>query len=300
MKIINLRRIFCHLVNDANFLSKTLEMGCNVKKDKKPKKSACNLMANMVSEYITLAPYEKQKYELLPIRVKSFLPANYVRFGIQNVMEKKMTPVNVSFLNSINMLLRPEIYNNSMEDHIKNLNLLEDFVATSIRRNLQVDKIKNTVKVKESNNLLIGDLIKGKISAPVIQRVINIFEINLLIFDLSKMEIYFYWAHGYKYPHINPFNDIYCMAYIQGNYEPIMPVDSRINEDQRRNLYKTIFDNLDEIKCNIPPTITTHGLIYLDTWDIIKPPTFVKIAKICRIHKPQLSPKAKPTKINNI
>ena len=281
MATINLHRIFCHLVGDDNFLTKTIETNSG-KTKKNNKNEPSILMANMVTEYVTLAPYEKQPYLQLPSSVKLFLTPDYYRLGIKNVMEKNLLPVNISFLNSINILLRPSIYLNSMDDHIKNLVLMENYIANSIRCNFQIDKLKNTRKVKEANKLIVVDMVQGKITAPVIQCVINIFEINLLIFDLTNSEIYFYWAHGHKYPQINMFNPLYCLAYVQGNYEPIMQLNSTTTEDQRRQLYIQFFSNLDNVKCTSNPEISIHTLIYLNSWNI-DPHTFNKIIKLCSV-----------------
>lgn len=287
MTAINLRGIFCHLVGNENFLSKIVENDNKQLNKKKEKKRGCNLMTNMVSEYHTLAPYDKQNYDFLPSIVKYFITPDYFRLGIKNVMEKNLMPVNISFINSLNILIRPDIYNNNINDHLKNLALLETFVTNSIRRNFQIDKTKNTSKIKENNKLLVKDFITGKISPLIIQCLVNIFEINLLIFDLTKMETYFYWAYGYKYPYINPFNNIHCMTYVQGNYEPLMLVNSTVSEKQRRKIYMQFFSKMDEIKFHVQPAFTLHTLIYLDTWNI-NPAIFIKIIKHCIVNKPNI------------
>jgi hypothetical protein len=135
MSAINLHVIFRHLAEDDNFLSTVIESEHVETYQKKNKKNGFNLMANMVTEYIPLSPYETQAYALFPAKIKSFLSPDYVRFGIKNVIEKNLNVVNISFLNSLNMLLRPDISQMNIDDHTRNFNLLETFVVHKIHRN---------------------------------------------------------------------------------------------------------------------------------------------------------------------
>lgn len=279
MAVINLHNILCHLTGDDNFLSTIIETNDKDFEQKKNKQKGFNLMANMVTEYIPLSPYELQNYAMFPHNVKSFLTPDYVRLGIKNVMEKNLNIVNISFLNSFNMLLRPDLYKANIDDHIRNLILLETFICHKIQRNYQIDKTKNTSKVKIANRELIKNLSEGKISHDLIQHIINIFEINLMVFDLTKMEINLYWAKGHKYPFFNPFKNIYCMSYVQGNYEPVMPPDHDISEEQRRKMYTKILINLPEIKCFPEISLALHTLEYINSWEI-DPEAFIKIVEI--------------------
>jgi hypothetical protein len=268
MTPINLHNIFCHLIGDDNFLSTIIETNTKEIEQKKNKKKGFNLMANMVPEYIPLSPYEVQHYAMFPHKVKSFLTPDYVRMGVKNTMEKNLTVINISFLNSLNMLIRPDMYKLNIDEHIKNLGLLENFLCHTIQRNYQIDKIKNTKKIQATNKELIKNLIDGKISHELIQCVVNIFEINLLVFDLTKMDVLLYWTKGYKYPYFNLFKNMYCMSYVQGNYEPIMMHDNTITEEQKRKIYIQILTNLTEIKCLPQINLALHSLVYIDTWNI--------------------------------
>lgn len=266
---INLRNIFCYLTNNENFLSQVIETEiedtAHVKQSQKKK---FNLMANMVIEYIPLAPYDKQDYAMLPTRIKNILSPNYVRWGIKNVVEKDMEIINISFLNSLNMLLRPELLKANIDEQTRNFYQLEAFICFMIKKNFQIDKTKNTQKVQAINREMINNLIEGKISHELIQTIVNIFEINLLVFDLTKMESHFYWAKGYKYPFLNPFRDIYCMTYIQGNYEPIMTENNTITEEEKNKIYLEILTNITDIKCMSELQLSTYTIIYLETWKI--------------------------------
>lgn len=278
MDNINLHNIFCHLTGDENFLSTVIITDNNDIEQKKNKQKGFNLMANMVTEYIPLSPYEIQKYSMFPHKVKSFLTPDYIRFGIKNVMERDLNLVNISFLNSLNMLIRPDIYKLNIDDHIRNLSLLENFICHKIRRNFQIDKIKNTKKVQAINKELIKNLLDGKISHELIQTIINIFEINLLVFDLTKMDIYFYWTKGHKYPYLNLFKNIYCMSYVQGNYEPIMMENKYLTDEQKQKMYTQILTNVNEIICMPQINLALHSMIYIASWDIDSE-SFVRIIK---------------------
>lgn len=276
---LNLHSIFRYLVSDENFLSTVIETDCKEIERKKYKKKGFNLMTNMVTEYIPLSPYETQDYSLFPHTVKTFLTPDYSRLGIKNIMERNLNVVNISFLNSLNVLLRPDIYKLNLDDHTKNLVLLETFLCHMILKNCQIDKIKNTRKVQASNKELIKNLSEGKFSHELIQTIINIFEINLLIFDLTKMDIYFYWTRGHKYPYINLFKNIYCMSYVQGNYEPVMPMNTSISEEQKRKMYIEILNNVSSIKCIPEISMASHTILYLSTWKI-DADSFLKISDL--------------------
>lgn len=265
MTQINLHNIFCHIIDDKEFLITKIES----KKEpetKKKKKPECNIMANMVTEYTPLAPYDVQTYSLFPSRAKFFLSPDYVRYGIKNVMDRNLNIINISFLSSLNIILRPDLQKANIEEQNRNFVLLEEFISHKIRRNYQIDKIKNTRKVQGVNKDLAKNLVEGKISHDLIQSIVNIFEINLLVFDLTKMETYFYWCKGYKYPYLNLFKNIYCMAHVQGNYEPIMP--RKISKNKLQKMYVKILTNLAEIKCNSEVKLHLPSLIVIEKWDI--------------------------------
>lgn len=268
MNDITLHSIFRHLTGDETFLSTIItENKTNQVEKKKVKKKGFDLMQNMVTEYVLLSPFETQDYLMLPQKIKMFLTPDYFRFGIKNIIEKDLNVRNISFLNSLNILLRPDIYKWSLEEHVKNSEFLKDFLCHRIQRNYQIDKTKNTRKVQTWNLQKIKDLTEGKISHELIQTIIDVFEINLLVFDLVKMEICLYWTKGTKYPFFNLFKNIYFMSYIQGNYEPIMSLNS-LQEEQKRKIYVTVLTNISEIKCYPDLKMSFCCLVYLNTWDM--------------------------------
>ncbi len=111
-------------------------------------------------------------------------------------------------------------------------------IEKKIRKSTKL-KILEKLKKKQIGNLK-KNLNQGIITHELINRIINIFEINLMVFDISKSQYYFYWSCGTKYPSLNLFQNIYCMSYIQGKYEPIMPIDSDITIEQQKKLYLKI------------------------------------------------------------
>lgn len=269
MTDINLHRIFCHLTGDENFLSKVIEVDKVDIKQKKLKKKGLNmLMIDMIQEYETLSPYQIQSYSCLPHKVKMYLTPEHNRLGIKNVIDKDMNIINISFLNSFNMLLRPELYNASIEEHIKNVGLLESFICDIIHHGYHIDKVKNTRKNQTLNKELVKKLREGVITHDLIQYIVDIFEVNLLVFDLTKMEICLYWTKGIKYPYFNPFKEIYCMSYVQCNYEPIMTKNGFITHDQKIKIYTQILTNNKEIKCMPEIILNTYSLSYINSWDI--------------------------------
>lgn len=279
--IMNLHNIFSYLISDENFLSTIIETDNNeFERNKKNKKKGFNLMNNVIIEYSQLSPYETQNYSQFSAKMKQLLTPDYYRLGIKNIMEKNLNVINISFLNSLNMLIRPDLYTTNIDSHIKNFSLLEEFIVHKIHRNFQIDKVKNTKKVQAANKVLIKNLLEGKISHELIQTVINIFEINLLVFDLTKNDSYFYWTCGHKYPYLNTFKNIYCMAYIQGNYEPIMPMNNIISVEQEQKMYTHILTNLSDFKCTPEIHVSLHSLLYIETWDI----DIVTLAKIINLY----------------
>lgn len=265
--MINLHTIFSYIVGDDTFLSKKIEIN-NTKGyiQEEKKKNKFNLMVNMITEYTILSPYQTQNYSLFPLKMKKLLLPSYKRIGIKNLLEKDLNVINISFLNSLNMVLRPEIHKMNIDDQQKNLNLLETFIYHKINRNYKIDKTKNTKKVQAANKMLINNLQEGKISNEIILAIINIFEINLIIFDLNKLEISTYLTQGTKYPYFNPFRDIYFLSYIQGNYEPIIS-EEYISEEEKQKIYlKILIDS--EIKHYPSLNLSINSLIYLSSWNI--------------------------------
>lgn len=275
MADITLHKIFQVLVNDNKFLTNTIVIENKKEEDEKNK---VNLISNIVTEYVPLVPYDVQEYTFFPTRIKKLLSQEYIRYGIKNITEKNLNIINISFLNSLNILLRPSTYKDNIDDQLKNVATLENFIVHKFQRNYNVDKTKNTKKVKLINEDLIKRLTEGKISHDIIQKIINIFEINLLILDFNRSEFQFYWTHGTKYPYLNLFKNIYCMSFIQGNYEPIFIVNNKNEEMEMRNIYIFILSKIKEIKTIEPVKLFVTSLDFINSWNLDNK-TYVKIFK---------------------
>lgn len=274
---ITLHNLFCHLINDDKFLSTVIETDNKDLEHKKNKKKGFQL-TNLVTEYSTLPPFEAQSCSMFPTNVKYYLQNGYIRYGIKNVMDKNLNILNISFLNSLNILLRPEICDLNLDEQIKNLIDLEEFVIHMIHRCYQIDKVKRTKKIKNINKEHIKNLSEGKFTHDLIQTIINIFEINLLVFDLITLETFFYWSNGNKYPFFNPFKDIYCMSYIHGNYEPIIAPNVLMMEEKQK-IYEKIIISSDNIKCIPKIHISSYAMIYINSWKINNK-SYIKICDI--------------------
>jgi hypothetical protein len=275
---INLHTIFRYLTNNDSFLLSVEEVDPEERISNK-KKHKVDLMTSIVTDHGTLSPYEIQEYSALHSKIKTFLNPKYSRLGIKNVTEKNLNIVNISFLNSLNLILRPELFRMNIDEQMKNVGLLENFVIHRISRNYQIDRIKNTSRAKAKNRDLITLFSQGKITSELIQYCVNIFEINLVIFDLTKTEILLYWSSGIKYPYFNLFRDIYFMTHINGNYEPLVPLDSVNESEDIHKLYTTILTRIDEIKTSSGIKLHIASLPYLESWNI--PHTkYLKILKM--------------------
>lgn len=265
---INLHSIFRYLVGDENFLSTVIEEKHPESKISK-KKNKSGTVSNMIQEYDLLAPYETQSFGHFPPLVKKFITPNFIRVGIKSDIERSSGITNISFIASLNILFRPQTWKAGIDEQTKSIVLLEEMVKHKIRRNFQIDKIKkNTKKIQQINGELVKLLVEGKMSDELIQRIVNIFEINLIIFDLVKMEPLFFWAKGEIYPFLNAFKDIYCMIVVNNTYEPIIPSSNILEIDKKRKIYRNILTNLDEIKSYSNVRIGLPSMMYIDTWDL--------------------------------
>lgn len=261
--MITLHKIFSELIDDPYFLTTIIN---NTENEIKQLHS-CNMMTNMVSDYVPLIQFDIQKYNIFSSEFKKILPSSYTRIGIKNFIEKNYVNINISFLNSINILLRPTIFKLPINDQIKNYELFESFIIHKISRNCKIDKIKNTKKIQNSNKEIIRNILGGRMTIDIIKSIIDIFEINLLVFDFTKNEIYFHWSSGYLYPHLNLFNKLYCVSHIQGIYEPLMSLDTIIPDTMLQYIYIKIL--VDPIIQHITPIkMSVPSLLILDDWNV--------------------------------
>ena len=271
---MNLHHIFQYLVDDPAFLTIT-EMASNQTEKK------FSTIVNIFSDNKRLDVGETQDFNKFPKILKSFLTKNHYRIGINHTMEKNMSTVNVSLITSLNMLVRPELARATgmswTQDRVPrdqehpelqhsdfSITPFETYLSHNIRSNCQIDKTKNTCKTKNSNKILADDMLIGNIYPEIIQRLVNILEINLVIFDLDRSVHTVYWSSGIKYPHINPFRRLYAICMVQNSYEPILIRDVV----DYKQLYGRIMGRHEEFQFYPDLKLGAQTLLYLNSWDI--------------------------------
>lgn len=273
---VNLHSILRYLVDDPKFLSTYIEnKDGDVEKEKE--KSAIKDVIK-VTEYVILAPGETSNFNKLPKKIRLFLEHNqYTRVGIRPIVHigdvgnqsdlSHINQHNVSFLASLNLILIPEIAKLEQNEQTKKVLLLEELICHRIERNYQIDKVKNTKKVQEKNKTLINLIRSGNINKQIIDYIVNIFEINLLIFDMNNLRnIEFYWNRGVKHEYLNLFRDVHCMIKIGNNYEPLV-LAKPLPEKIRKNIYCRILCLEDKIQTD-KISLNVMLLSYLNTWNL--------------------------------
>lgn len=289
---LTLHSIFRYLVGDDNFLLETIKINNNHDSDsdgsennnseKKVSNKKLNggfdIMSHIVTEYYQMPPFDTQSCTMFPNKIKEILQLSYMkksdiecfRIGIKNVIERNMTYINISFLNSFNFLLRPEISSMNLDDQIKNFSLLENFIKHKLQLNCGIDKINNTKKMKKINKERIQNIIDGKITHDIIQFIVNVFEVNLIVFDLVKQDVFFYWCKGVKFPYFNVFKKLYLMSYIQGNYEPIIvKIPENINDDHHSALiYSHVLTNTEDFIIQNEIKLNTITMSIINEWNL--------------------------------
>ena len=87
-----------------------------------------------------------------------------------------------------------------------------------------------------------------------------------------------YWTHGSKHANLNIFKNIHCMAYVQGNYEPILPINNSISKDHMHQMYIKILTD-QTIKSPKEINIGICALIALNTWNNVPDDAFITIVE---------------------
>jgi hypothetical protein len=240
---LNLHYILRTIVADDTFLLKNNEIVLEKTVNKPAKIPILNLISDVKSINLRLPAYQKQSYDLLPMFMQSILLPTYYRFGIYHSYEKKMDTIQMSFLNALNMCIRPELTTYDFATQVIAFENFETFITTHIQHNYHIDKTKNTKKVKAINANLVQELKSGMICDDILNYIVNILEINLVIFDLTTSSKSLYWTHSVSYPQFNYFRNIIFLIHTGGNYEPVLhPTNLTIEE--RMRIYGNIFNDL--------------------------------------------------------
>lgn len=250
---MDLHKIFQYLLEDDEFLTIT-----EITNNQSERKG--NTLIDIITDSKRLDPGAVENYDDFPKQIKKYLTSKYKRHGIMPVIERDNRIINVSFLMSLNLLLRPDLQENDIDS-------LESYISHSILANCQIDKIKNTCKVKAKNKDLEAIFSSGNLTDEVIMRIVNILEINLVIFNVDTGTNRVYWSHSTKYNFINLFRRLYVMCHVQGDYEPI------VNEDpfDCKYAYTQILADYGSFEFIPDLQLAYHSIAYLNTWKISSP-----------------------------
>jgi hypothetical protein len=145
-------------------------------------------------------------------KFESILTSDYYRYGVSTFDDKKN---NISFWTSLLTLLN--------DDYILNS---DDFSLISEYKNSLIDshskKISSFLKKYEKNDF--REYFKLNPDIIIIQYVVDILNINIIIFDLFENENIY---AVYKNDVLNPNNDTIILANYQNYWEPIMKKDKK-------------------------------------------------------------------------
>lgn len=248
---MNLHKIFQYLVNNDNFLVDVEIVSSQ------PERKA-TLIADIITDVNELEPGVIEPYEEMSKQLKCYLNESYSRYGIMAVIEKSSRMVNISFLVCLDMLLKQETSYSAVND----VSELEAYLSHSIMANCQIDKVKNTSKVKTINKKIQASFMEGDFTNEVLSRIVDILEINLVIFDFDRGINTTYWSHGIKYPTVNPFRRLYAMCHYKGDYTPLIST----SEDYSLVYGAIMSDNEMEFYPDLK--LGMYSLPYINTWDI--------------------------------
>lgn len=260
--MLKLNEVFRYLVNDDTFLVKIINHDNYVPEIKKEE-----------SKKVLLQPSEIN--DQLPSFITFFVPENYFRYGIDHYNNDTTILSNItsktkkiSFLNSIRMIIRPELHEHNLGDQMKDFYVFESFVSHRIMRNSHhIDKVKKTKAVKTSNTKMKRNIEDGIITNEIIQAIVNIFEINLLIFDINDESVCFYWCAGIKYHYLNLFKRIMFLIRSGDEFEPIIS-KSEMSMETRQSIYIKILCNLSKIICHDKLVMFPPSIQYINSWPL--------------------------------
>lgn len=241
----NLHNIFRVLVNNKDFLT-------NYKKEGETDSVGEKIFVSFPEKLQRIVPSECYKIEVTSIS-NSNIPIN----------KAVNIPVNISFLTSLQELINPPSVDNIYID--KNA-MIYDFyqcISHKISGNHRIDRVKNSQKVKKENEEKLNKLIIGAIDNDLIVTILNICEINLLVYDYDSDELKFYWSHGHVFPTVNLWRDLFIMVIKNSYYEPIIYKSKSIDNSQ---IYSNIL--LDDVVFYPPIQMGTPAFIAINNWNI--------------------------------
>lgn len=259
---LNLHYILRNLTQDNNFLLDTNEIILEKAVCKQPATSIQNLITDTRNTNVCLPAYQTQSYDSLPKYMQNILLPEHYRFGIYHTYEKKMDTINMSFLNALNIAIRPELINADFATHTSAFENFETFITNHVLQNYQIDKTNNTRNKKIINAKLVSDMKTGVIQPQILNFIVNILEINLVIFDMAKSSQTLYWTHSASYPNFNYFRNPVFLVKTDKDYEPIIYPRS-LSHDERIKVYANIFNSLSSFTIEPPFTMDVPSMILI-------------------------------------
>lgn len=279
---VTLKSIFREIISDGSYLATIINTEDQLSESVGKKVTSDVVVKKIKNDQIILKIGIRHTFNTFPKKIRHILHTDYYRLGVQ-VSDKYK---NISFLNSLNVLLRPDLQFKNAQDQIEQYRLFNKFLhhkfemfATIYK---QVEGIKKTNKKTKISKELICNLDKGIISIDTLKFIADIFEINILICDFSNNKMYFVWTHGKIFPYLNLTKRLFCFSCI---YDPSFDMAGISNEDfpcvgyvfeplvietpnYERTVYKNILLDSDNIIQNDPIKLNVIGLHVLFTWDI--------------------------------
>lgn len=245
---VDLRCIFAALVGDPNFLKVTEQM---VTSDDSAQNHGVEILSQTHRRYMLLSPGSTviADESIIPM-TREIIPKTHMRRGVQGDL---MDLPSASLLATIALLLRPELRSLNQAELMPELRHLNEFLRSSITNNTQIDTIKNTAAMRRQHETLNNQLSANMISGDLLQRIANIFEVNILASYLDAQNCVFYWASGKAHSHLNTNRDLWCISCLDNRCEPILCYCDDEKECMRR-CYRRIFEHT-TLKQWIPITL---------------------------------------------
>jgi hypothetical protein len=232
-----------------------------------------NMLKNDIVGYNPLDIFTRQSVGMFPKDLALLLPDKFFRIGIKSKIAKGLGEENISFATSLAFVIYPNIKLMTYDDQMKHIEDLITYIKTKIESNYYLDKRRNTKKNQQANEALAKDFNTGNITNEVLKYVSNLFEINLLIFDLDLVKTTLYYTFTHAYPQFNVLRPFVMIALTHGIYEPIINESNDIpsmNSLHHKELVERILNNLELIECPQKQILKPYILVNPISFEYIK------------------------------
>jgi hypothetical protein len=188
------------------------------------------MLETTIIDFSILAMYDYQQQNMFPNKFREIIPVGSYRFGIKNLHQTNMSMAisNISFINTVNILLKPELKGVNADTQFHYYNLMKEFICNKISANYQIEKKRNNKKTQDKNNQMVLEIKSGITTPDIIQYVCNLFEFNLCVCYLNDNKIDYYYSFPESFTYVNLFKPLFFMSCINDNYEPIIQTYSNI------------------------------------------------------------------------